>query len=213
MMNQQAINESPFLKPLQILASSSERFDDDANNSTIFREMDCEHQGPSKPPTVTRANPVFERSEDLRVISPLPYMPIELHLEDQDKLTEIDWNWEMDGEESVDMYPIENLAAHSQGQSTSLYSFYFETVSMEEDESDDFSITSHESDFTDEELETISVQDPVAFWEEGIAPFTQERSQSPSQISLGSNSEIYSNRLYQEKSSSLPTFEVGASIG
>lgn len=90
--------------------------------------------------------------------------------------------------ESIENYPTQQTQ-EGEGSSSSLYTFYFDSISM--DECDDFSISTHGSEgFEDEDfcLERIT-EDPASFWEKGVTQSKQERTVSPTQISVGSDFE------------------------
>jgi hypothetical protein len=152
--------------------------------NTIFREMDVD--GCSSP-TVAKANPISENCEELRTISPQTSSPIDYEYEERGSWTEgIGCDWAMEAEE-----PIENVTALNAGQSTSLYSFFFETTEMDQD-FDDFTISSCDTGSVANEdfcLDSLS-EDPAAFWESSLAPPTHQRRLSPAQISIASDSEM-----------------------
>lgn len=56
------------------------------------------------------------------------------------------------------------------------------------DECDDFSLSSNEANSLSHDgfLDSIS-EDPASFWQEGVGPVMSDRSQSPTQVSIGSN--------------------------
>jgi hypothetical protein len=160
----------------------------ETSSSTISREMDCENETSTSTSSFPQTSPPV--AEQLPFISPVPYSPCEVDFEGQNKLTGIGGDWAMEEEASIET--IENFPTQQtqgEGSSSSLYTFYFETISM--DECDDFSISTHGSEgFEDEDfcLERIT-EDPASFWEKGVTQSTQERTVSPTQISVGSDCE------------------------
>ena len=136
--------------------------------------MDCDD---SSSPIVSKANPV---------ISPLPYQS---NIVQSDSLgDEIGCDWAME-EEAVDVQAIENINA-PQG----LYSFYFEPCNVDQ-ERDDLSITSHDSDFSEEGICLDNIpEDPASFWGDTVVPSTMQRRPSPAQISISSDSVMELNR-------------------
>ena len=184
--------------------------------------------------TSSQSQELEQEENQFRMISPYPFPAEEeteerltmgmMELQDEARLIAIDdellpaelsrdWAEEaMDDDESVDIYrhPIENFSngAAIDKRSSSIYSFYFEAIPMEDEQLsqqnndyDDFTISSHGSDCfvadgvapadIDGCLDNIS-SDPVAFWENSIivgGNTSLERSLSPTQISLGSNSD------------------------
>ena len=172
---------------LDIITSSAYRCVENTTSTTIFREMECDFETSCSPSNMSRANPISEKLEESRVISPVLFCHTEMEHEERQKLTEIGCDWAMDDESSIDLQVIENFPSDCSGKSSSLYSFYFETVSMDENDCDDFSISTQGTDgLLDEDLafESIS-KDPASFWEHGISTPTRER--SPTQISVGSD--------------------------
>jgi hypothetical protein len=147
-------------------------------------------------PHVRRANPINEQQsatidesdEDddtmeavdlpyFRVISPYPFSHTSKEeMEDREQLTNIlEW--------SLDIRPKCHVD----------YSSFFElgdaanSDQVMSDECDDFSLSSHEANSLSQDgfLGSIS-EDPASFWEEGVGPIMSDRSQSPTQVSLGS---------------------------
>jgi hypothetical protein len=159
----------------------------ETSSSTISREMDCENETSTSTSSFPQASPM---AEQLPVIYLVSYSPNEVGFEGQNKLTGIGGDWAMEEEASIET--IENFPTQQtqdEGSSSSLYTFYFETISM--DECDDFSISTHGSEGFEEEdfcLERIT-EDPASFWEKGVTQSTQERTVSPAQISVGSDCE------------------------
>jgi hypothetical protein len=181
-----APQSASFPQPLDMSASSV--LIRETSSSTISREMDCENEMSTLTSSFPQASPM---GEQLPLISPVPYSRCEVGFEGQNKLTGIGGDWAMDEEASIET--IENFPSQQQtqgeGSCSSLYNFYFETISM--DDCDDFSISTHGSeDFEDEDfcLERIT-EDPASFWEKGVTQSTQERTVSPAQISVGSDCE------------------------
>jgi hypothetical protein len=177
-----APQSASFLQPLDMPASSV--LIRETSSSTISREMDCENETTSTS-SFPQTSPV---ADQLPFISPIPYSRCEVGFEGQNKLTGIGGDWAMDEEASVET--IENFPTQQtegEGSSSSLYTFYFEAISM--DECDDFSISTHGSEgFEDEDfcLERIT-EDPASFWEKGVTQSTPQRTVSPTQISVGSD--------------------------
>ena len=147
-------------------------------------------------PYVRRANPINEQQsatidesdEDddtmeavdlphFRVISPYPFSHTSKEeMEDREQLTSIlEWTLEVRPKCHVDyssFFELGDAANHDQVMS---------------DECDDFSLSSHEANSLSQDgfLGSIS-EDPASFWEEGVGPIMSDRSQSPTQVSLGS---------------------------
>jgi hypothetical protein len=180
-----APQSASFSQPLDMPASSV--LIRETSSSTSSREMDCENETSTSTSSFPQASPM---AEQLPVISHVPYSRCELGFEGQNKLTGIGGDWAMDEEASIET--IENFPTQQtqgEGSSSSLYTFYFETVSM--DECDDFSISTHGSEgFEDDDfcLERIT-EDPASFWDKGVTQSTPERMVSPTQISVGSDCE------------------------
>jgi hypothetical protein len=155
---------------------------------TIFRTFECDVNQCSSP-TVAKANPITGTGDCFRVISPLPYFKSELEVGESSRMEEgLGCDWAMEEEDMIDAQPIEIVTPLAAGQSTSLYSFYFEEESPMDQDSDDLTISlDDEASFEDEEfcLENLS-DDPASFWETGVPPFSQERRLSPAQISIAS---------------------------
>ena len=167
----------------------------------IFRDnsMDGDSIVDEDMPYVRRANPINEQhsattiddESDLdddtmetgelphfRVISPYPFSHTSKEeMEDREQLTSIlEWSLEVRPKCHVDYSGFFGLSdtANDNDQVMS-------------DECDDFSLSSHEANSLSQDgfLGSIS-EDPASFWEDGVGPVMSDRSQSPTQISLGS---------------------------
>jgi hypothetical protein len=159
-------------------------------------------------PYVRRANPINEQqsatiddesdlddgdddeigsSSYFRVISPYPFSHTsEEEIEDRKQLNSVlEWRIKLNHNDK---------SSSRFGQKCHVdYSSFFElseNINNDQvmaDECDDFSLSSHEANSLSEDgfLGSIS-EDPASFWEEGVGPIMSDRSQSPTQISLGS---------------------------
>jgi hypothetical protein len=130
-------------------------------DNTIFHVMDCNTDECSSP-TIASANPISDSGDTFRVISPYPYSQSEVEIEERNSLTDdiVSCDWAMDEEEdSIDAKHIDNMTALKAGQPTSLYSFYFEIPSTDQ-QCDDFTITSPDAaSFADEGFCGLDKQD------------------------------------------------------
>jgi hypothetical protein len=150
-------------------------------------------------PYVRRANPIDEQhsatiddesdldddtmetgdSPHFRVISPYPFSHTSKEeIEDREHLTSIlEWSLEVRPKCHVDYSGFFALGGAANN-----------TDQVMSDECDDFSLSSHEANSLSQDgfLGSIS-EDPKSFWEEGVGPVMSDRSQSPTQVSLGSS--------------------------
>jgi hypothetical protein len=122
----------------------------------------------------------IEGSQYLRVISPYPFSHTSKEeIEDREQLTNnLKWG----------------LSSSMHHKCHVDYSTFFESseaarnndLAMSE-EYDDFSLSSHEANSLSKDgfLGSIS-EDPASFWEDGAGPVMSDRSQSPTQVSIGS---------------------------
>jgi hypothetical protein len=144
---------------------------------------------------VRRANPINEQQsatmddesdfdDDLmetqfRVISPYPFSHTSAEeMEDREQLTSIlEWSLEVRPKCHVDysgFFALDNEARNND--------------QFMSEECDDFSLSSHEANSLSQDgfLGSIS-EDPASFWEGCVGPEMSDRSQSPTQVSLGSS--------------------------
>lgn len=191
-MNQGDVVYSGSFKPINLYSSSDESFDVEPISPTgvIFREVNETEGLPSSSfLTVRRANPVKDLSTSIHSVAegdfpssssqsalapyPLPPCPEEA-MQEAEASTNLSWTIQQDEygpEARVD------------------FSRYFE-MNASMDDCDDFSLSSQEANsMSDENFDFGAIEDPTAFWEQGVPPGSpRERGTlSPAQVSLESN--------------------------
>jgi hypothetical protein len=148
-------------QPSATVDDESELDDDDDDGAYVNGEMD------------TRGEPYY------RVISPYPFSHTSKEeIEDREQLTSVlEWSLEVRPKCHVDYSSFFELGETANTNNDQIMS----------DDCDDFSLSSHEANSLSEDnfLGSIS-EDPASFWEDGVGPVMSDRSQSPTQVSLGS---------------------------
>jgi hypothetical protein len=159
--------------------------------SGIFREMEYDYydDSASSSLTITRANPIECRREQLQGIYTHPFFTQnDLELEEQTKSA---FGREYCVDEGGYDIPPRIVQAQTPGDETRLYPIYFETLSTQPEDHDNFSLSSYGSDcFAEDEfsLESLPENQPIMCWEQAVFyASTTERPISPAHVSLGSD--------------------------